>query len=203
MPTSARKAPSPDHATISGVTSPVPERWAGIPKARSLRSWKARIASPIGVASGSERTGPRSASASAFCWLRSRNSSTFIRSSLLGPRRRLLKRSDLSCDCQRRTRLKLQIVDQDPLVRPMLGRQVRCRVGVWERDEAVRDRAVGLADDMAVAVAVPECRDQAGFRIVLGEKALDRVAQRRLLLGHRPALGGGDLQLVVAVAERL
>src|SRR4051794_34259735 len=201
MPTSARNASSPAHATVSGVTSPVPARWAGMPNARSLRSWKAWIASPIGVASGSARTGPRSASASALCWLRSRSSSTFIRSSVFGVC--LLERSDLSCDSQSGPGLKLEIVEQDPFVRPVLGREVRCRLRVWERDEAVRDRAVGLADDVAVAVAVSERRDQSCVRVVFAEKALDRLSQGCLLVRQRPTLRFGDLELVVAWAERV
>jgi len=56
MPGSAANAASPVQAAASGVMAPVPARCAGMPKARSPRSWKARIASPIGAASGALRS---------------------------------------------------------------------------------------------------------------------------------------------------
>src|SRR3954469_4744705 len=47
-----------------------------MPKASPLRSWKSRIASPIGAAAGSARAGPRALSSSVLDWLSSRCSST-------------------------------------------------------------------------------------------------------------------------------
>src|SRR3954470_7994811 len=92
-----------------------------------------------------------------------------------GPRRPTRRRADASAleradgarDRDRGLGLEEEVVDEHVLVGPVLGLEVGQGLGVGEGDESVDDGPVGLAQDVAVAVAVGERGDEAGVRVSL------------------------------------
>src|SRR4051794_33994649 len=81
-----------------------------------------------------------------------------------------LGRSEVVGDRQRGFGLEHEVFDLDVLVGAVLDLEVGQRVGVAEGDEAVGDGSVGLAEDVAVAVAVTERGYESCLRVAVGEE---------------------------------
>src|SRR3954451_3434575 len=110
----------------------------------------------------------------------------------------MFERSDMARNRERGLGLEEQVLDEYPLVGSVLGLEVSHRFAVRKGDEAVGDAPVGLAQDVAVAVAIAERRDQAGVGVGLGREAFARFRQWGLLCSDRAALVRDDLSLISA-----
>ena len=107
-----------------------------------------------------------------------------------------------SCDVPEEPRAQLEVLDGDPLVRRV--DEPRGQLGVHRPhgEEAVGDRAEGLAQEVAVGEARRDDRDDAGVRIGLGDEGLDRLPERRRERRAGAADGLDPLQVVGVLAER-